>query len=228
MRLVLLGPPGGGKGTQANLLKETLGISHISTGDILREEMDKETQLGKDIKKFVESGALVPDSIVTKIIESRLERNDQNARGFMLDGFPRTKIQAQELDKISNKVKHPIDYAIYFETTLPVIIQRLTGRRVCRKCGALFHVVNHPPHKEGICDICGGELYQRPDDNVDTIKKRIAVYMKNTAPIIEYYNKQNKLIKVNADQDALKVKHYLMGIFTKDEKIDSDKVERRN
>src|SRR3989338_3845727 len=152
MRLVLLGPPGAGKGTQANLLEKTLSLTHISTGDILREEMERNTKLGQDIRKIVESGALVPDAIVTKIIENKVTDRAQLDKGYMLDGFPRTEKQAQDLDAIASKIKKPIDYAIYFEATLPVIIQRLTGRRVCQKCGALFHATNKPPQKEGICD----------------------------------------------------------------------------
>ncbi len=228
MRLVLLGPPGAGKGTQANLLKEALNITHISTGDILREEMKKETALGKDVKKFVESGALVPDSVITQIIEKRLTSKDLTQKGYMLDGFPRTRTQAEDLDRILKKVKKSIDYAVYFDTTLPVIIQRLTGRRVCRKCGALYHVKNKPPKKEGICDLCGGELYQRPDDNEKTIKTRMDVYLKSTAPIVDYYQSQDKLIRVDADREDLFVKKFLMEIFSKDGKLDTNQIERRN
>lgn len=228
MKLVLLGPPGAGKGTQANLLKELFGVAHISTGDILREEMKNQTPLGKEVKKFVESGALVPDEVVTKIIEGRLLRGQDQPKGFMLDGFPRTKTQAEDLDSILSKNQSPLDYAVYFESTLPVIIQRLTGRRVCRKCGALFHAVNKPPKKPGVCDLCAGELYQRSDDNEETIKNRIAVYEKSTQPIIEYYQKQGKLIKVDADQNADLVKNFLIKVFNKDGKLDTHKVERRS
>ncbi len=226
MNLILLGPPGAGKGTQANLLKKTLNIPHISTGDILREEMQRGSELGRDVKKFVDSGALVPDSVVTKIIENRLTQKGQNLKGFMLDGFPRTETQAQDLDRILASAKNPVDYAIYFEATSAVITQRLTGRRVCRKCGALYHVVNRKAKKEGICDSCGGELYQRPDDNEQTIKNRIEVYLKSTAPIISYYTAQNKLVKIDADKDDVFVQNYLMNIFRKDGKLDSHKNER--
>ncbi len=228
MKLVLLGPPGAGKGTQANLLKKTLGLAHVSTGDILREEMKRATPLGQEVKKFVESGALVPDEVVTKIIENRIVSDKTLCKGYMLDGFPRTRVQAEDLDKIVAKAKMPIDYAVYFESTLPVIIQRLTGRRVCRKCGALYHATNRPPKKPGICDDCGGELYQRPDDNEVTIKKRMEVYLKSTAPIIEYYQNQNKLVTVDADKDDISVKNHLMEVFIKDGKLDTDKIERRS
>ena len=228
MRIVLLGPPGAGKGTQANLLKKQLGIAHISTGDILREEMKRDSPLGRDVKKFVESGALVPDEVITKIIENRLMSREYDGTGYMLDGFPRTKKQSEDLDRISRKTDQPVDYAVYFEATLPVIIQRLSGRRVCKKCGALFHVANRPPKKEGICDQCGGPLYQRPDDNESTIKTRLDVYLKSTAPIIDYYRDQNKLVTVNANEDEMTVNRHLTDTFIKDGKLDRHTVERRN
>ena len=213
MNLILLGPPGAGKGTQANLLKKELNISHISTGDILREEMKSATALGNDVKKFVESGALVPDSVVTKIIENRLSVKEQNVNGFMLDGFPRTETQAQDLDNILAKVNRSIDYAIYFEATLPVITQRLGGRRVCRKCGALFHASNRPPKKAGVCDHCGGELYQRADDNEQTIKTRMDVYLNNTLPIVDYYQKNKILKKLDGDRESEDLQEELLAAF---------------
>src|SRR3989338_8813882 len=187
MRLVLLGPPGAGKGTLAALLKKSLKVRHISTGDILREEMKNNSALGQEAKKYIDNGELVPDEVVTKLIESKLTANDRVDGGYMLDGFPRTKKQAEALDRILKKIHSPLDYALFLESTLPVIIQRLTGRRVCRVCGALFHVKNRPPRREGICDECGGILYQRADDNAETIKTRMEVYLKNTQPIIAYY-----------------------------------------
>ncbi len=227
MRLVLLGPPGAGKGTQALILKDMLGIVHISTGDILRDEMSKKTSLSKEISRIVEQGALVPDEIVTKIIERKLTQDKSAQQGFMLDGFPRTKKQAEDLDKILNKLDKSINYALNFDCSLPVIIQRLTGRRVCRKCGALFHTMNKPPKKEGVCDVCAGELYQRPDDNEETIKKRLRIYFENTTPIIQYYEAQNKLRRLDANEDAQALNRYLMKMFHEDGKIDKDKVERR-
>ena len=228
MNLVLLGPPGAGKGTQAKVLKEALDIMHISTGDIFREEMSKNTPLGLELKSFVDRGNLVPDEIVIKIIENKLTTDPKVAYGYLLDGFPRTKQQAENLDKILHKIKKPFDYVVYMEATLPVIVQRLTGRRVCRKCGELFHIKNKLPRKEGICDLCGGELYQRPDDNELTIKKRMDVYLESTSPIIEYYKAKNNLIKVDADKDANYVKNFLMNIFHKDGKLDQNQDKRRN
>ena len=223
MRLILLGPPGAGKGTLAKLLKETLNVVHISTGDILREEMNNNTPLGRDIKKLVEQGALVPDEIVTKIIENKLKVHQHSEKGFMLDGFPRTKIQAEELDKILTPIGYPIDYALYMESTLPVIIQRLTGRRVCKECGALFHITNKPPQRYGICDVCNGPLYQRPDDNEETIKTRMSVYLKNISPIIQYYEARGKLKRINADRDSLVVKEELMKIFDEERRRHKNK-----
>ncbi len=205
MRLVLLGPPGAGKGTLANLLRDHLKIQHISTGDILREEMKKESPLGKKTKTIVDRGALVPDDIVTKIIENKFSEDNLIHQGFLLDGFPRTKLQAEDLDKILNPLHKPLDCALYLDASRKIIIQRLTGRRVCRHCGAVYHIHNRLPKIEGKCDVCNGHLYQRPDDNEETIKTRLDVYIKSTAPIIEYYAQQKKLLKVDGDRDSEKV-----------------------
>lgn len=202
MRIILLGPPGAGKGTLAGLIKDKLGVVHIAMGDILREEMKGGSPLGRQVKQYVESGGLVPDEVVTQIIEKKLSGLGKTAKGFMLDGFPRTEAQAKDLDNILAGMKQPLDKAIYMEASLPVIIQRLTGRRVCRSCGALFHLTNMPPRQANICDTCGGELYQRADDNETTIKTRMQVYVTNTAPIINYYSAQGKLHKVDADKNS--------------------------
>lgn len=210
MKLVLLGPPGAGKGTLAQLLKDSLDITHISTGDILREEMKEGTELGQEAKKYIDNGELVPDELVTKLIENRFKSGQEMKPSFMLDGFPRTKQQAIDLDRILADVNKPLDVALYMKSTLPVLIQRLTGRRVCKNCGLLYHIVNKPPKKEGVCDVCQGELYQRADDNKDTIETRMDVYMKSTMPIIEYYKNQRILIEVDADKDSDTVQEILM------------------
>jgi len=226
MQIILLGPPGAGKGTLAALLKETFKLAHISTGDLLREQMKANTKLGGEIKKFVENGQLVPDGVVTLMVKQKMADAKILRSGFMLDGFPRTT-QAQDLDKILAKIQ-PIDCALYMESTLPVILKRLTGRRVCRNCGALFHVVNKPPAKEGICDSCGGPLYQRSDDNEETIKKRMDVYLESTQPVIDYYKKQGKLVKVDGDKDSAKLHAELTKIFNADRKSHKDQKSGRN
>ncbi len=219
MKLVLLGPPGAGKGTLAALLKISLELVHISTGDMLREEMKKETQTGREAKKFIEKGELVPDEFVIKLIEKKLTSDKRVAHGYMLDGFPRTRKQAEDLDRILGQIQQPLDYALYLESTLPVIIQRLGGRRVCRNCGALYHIRNKPAKKEKICDLCGGELYQRADDNEATIRTRMDVYLKNTRPVIDYYKAQDKLKKLDGDKDSEEVQAVLMQIFHEDHKL---------
>ena len=219
MKLVLLGPPGAGKGTLANLLKEALGFVHISTGDMLREEIKNNTPLGQEAKRFIENGKLVPDEIVTRLIEQKLTADPKIKRGYLLDGFPRTKQQAEDLDKILDQISEPLDYVLYLEAGLPVIVDRLTGRRVCKKCGALFHIKNRPPQVQGFCDQCGGPLYQRPDDKEETIKTRMDVYLENTMPIVKYYAGQGKLKKLDANKDSQEVRNTLMKIFHEDGKL---------
>ena len=219
MKLVLLGPPGAGKGTLANLLKEALGLVHISTGDMLREEIKNDTPLGQEAKKFVENGKLVPDEIVTRLIAQKLTADPKIKRGYLLDGFPRTKQQAEDLDKILDQIGDPLDGVLYLEAGLPVIVDRLTGRRVCKKCGALFHIKNRPPQAQGFCDQCGGPLYQRPDDKEETIKTRMDVYLENTMPIVKYYAGQGKLRELDANKDSQEVQKILMKIFHEDGKF---------
>lgn len=209
----MLGPPGAGKGTLAGLLKESLNLLHISTGDILREEMKNNTELGQQAKQFIENGELVPDKVVIMLIEKKLSAHVSSKKGYMLDGFPRTCAQAQALDQILEKLNQPIDMALYLESTLPVIVKRLIGRRVCKNCGALYHVDNKPPKMPGICDECSGELYQRADDNEETINTRMGVYLENTMPIIDYYKQQDKLKKLDADQDSRDLQSDLMEII---------------
>jgi adenylate kinase len=221
MRLILLGAPGAGKGTQAKLLEKKLSVKHISMGDILREEMKNGTALGQEVKKYVESGGLVPDEVVTRIIEHRFKDPSIAQAGYLLDGFPRTAKQAEDLDTLLRRIDQPVDYVVYMEVDSEVVIQRLTGRRVCRQCAALYHVKNMPSKKEGVCDVCQGELYQRPDDNEGTIRKRINVYLESTAPIIDYYKKQGTLLTVDGNTDAEKLRDELLAIFKKDGKIDT-------
>ena len=219
MNLVLLGPPGAGKGTLAVMLKDSFKVTHISTGDILREEIKNKTDLGLQAKKFIENGQLVPDELVTKLIENRFKKN-YFKNGYMLDGFPRTTQQAQDLDQILKRENKPLDYALCLAATLPVIIKRLNGRRVCRKCGRPYHIHNRPSKVQGKCDECGGELYQRSDDNEETIEKRMEVYLESTAPIIDYYQNKKILMKLDGDEETEDVHDFLMKTFNENGKSD--------
>ena len=200
MRIILLGPPGAGKGTQSKKLAEKLGLSHISTGDILRKNVKEGTALGKEAKDYMEKGLLVPDELVAKMLKDRFEEPDIK-NGFILDGYPRALTQAKTLDDILNSKKIGIDLVIYLDTSDAVIIQRLTGRLVCSVCGANFHVKNMPPKVKGTCDKCKGSLYQRTDDREETVRKRIEVYKNEVASLIKYYEAGGKLYSLPADGD---------------------------
>jgi len=201
MKIVLLGPPGAGKGTQSVVLSKEYGIPHISTGDILREAVKSGTPLGVKAKTFMEKGELVPDEVVIGIVVERLKKPDTN-KGFILDGFPRTLKQAVDLDSELKKAGSGIDAVIYFATSAKVAISRLSGRRVCKTCGFNYHVKNIPPKKEGACDKCGGVLFQRPDDKEDTVIKRLEVYEDQTKPLVDYYAQKGMLEKVSGDLDV--------------------------
>ncbi|MFA5089482.1 MAG: adenylate kinase [Candidatus Omnitrophota bacterium] len=200
MRIILLGPPGAGKGTQAKVLAGRLSLSHISTGDILRVNVSEGTRLGLEAKDFMDRGGLVPDSLVNKMLDERLDKADAKM-GFILDGYPRTINQAEALSGMLKKRNLDIDFVFYLDTTESVIIQRLTGRLVCRLCGANFHIKNMPPKLTMVCDNCGGALYQRQDDKEETIRRRLEVYIKESLPLIRYYQEQNKLHRISADGD---------------------------
>ena len=212
MRLILLGPPGAGKGTQAKLLSERFNIPHISTGDILRDEVGENSQLGHRVAKFVKSGELVPDDIVVEVVINRLTKPDAQG-GFILDGFPRTLNQAEELNTALKKLNISVDLVIYFKTSLKVSIRRLSGRRVCKGCGANFHLINMPPRNGGICDFCGGKLFLREDDKEETVKKRLSIYQSQTASLIDYYKKSGELTEVSGDWRAERVNAQLLEIF---------------
>ena len=201
MYLVLLGPPGAGKGTQAKRLAEKLKVPHISTGDILRQNVKDDTELGRQAKGIMEKGLLVPDDLVAKMLDERFNNPDIK-KGFILDGYPRTLPQAHALDEILAKKGLAVDLVVYLDSSDQVIIKRLTGRLVCSKCGANFHATNMPPKVKGLCDSCQGALYQRSDDNEVTVRKRLEVYKQEVASLIEYYKKAKKLQSLNADLGA--------------------------
>ena len=198
MKLVLLGPPGAGKGTQSIVLSKKYNIPHISTGDILRESVKKALPLGLKAKSFMDKGELVPDEVVTGIVVERL-KNPDTSKGYILDGFPRTVKQAEDLDSALGKAGSSIDMAVYFDTSEATAIERLSGRRVCKACGFNYHIKNIPPRKNGVCDKCGGELFQRPDDKEDTVRNRLKVYESQTKPLIDYYTKKGVIKEVSGD-----------------------------
>jgi len=196
MRLVLLGPPGSGKGTQAQRLVERYKIPQISTGDIFRQAVRDQTELGKKAKEYMDRGELVPDEVVVGMVEERLGQSDCK-NGFILDGFPRTIAQAEALDKLLAGKGEKLDAVLEISVPDEEVVKRLSGRRTCRQCGAMYHIEFNPPKEPGKCDKCGGELYQRDDDKEEVIKSRLQVYHSQTAPLIEYYQKEGLLKKID-------------------------------
>ncbi len=199
MKIVLLGPPGAGKGTQAEIMVKKLLVPHISTGDMFRAAISNGTELGKEAKSYMDKGQLVPDSVTIGIIRDRISMSDC-AEGFLLDGFPRTLPQAEALDQLLLDIGTKLDAVINFSVPVDKLIDRLTGRRMCRSCGNIYHLMYNAPQKENICDACGSELYQRDDDKEATVKNRLNVYEEQTAPLIEYYQQQGILATINGDQ----------------------------
>jgi adenylate kinase len=195
--IILLGAPGAGKGTAAEKLRDSTPYAHVSTGDMLREAVKRGTAVGREAEGFMKRGELVPDEVMIRVVEERLDQGAADAR-YMMDGFPRTEAQADLLERSVARRGGKISHVFFLDAPRPVLIQRLTGRRVCRKCGASFHVVNIPPRREGVCDHCGGELYQRPDDSEATIVNRLDVYNRQTESLISRYRKQGLLRRVDA------------------------------
>ncbi|AHE95555.1 adenylate kinase [Thermocrinis ruber] len=194
MILVFLGPPGAGKGTQAKLLSQRMGFLHLSTGDLLREAVKNQTPLGKKAKEYMDRGELVPDELIVQLIEETMPKDGN----VILDGFPRTVNQALALEEMLKDKGEKISKVLFFDVPDEVIIDRLSGRRVCSKCGAVYHVKYNPPKVEGVCDLCGGTLVQRDDDKEEVVKKRLEVYRKQTQPLIEFYQEKGIIYKLDA------------------------------
>jgi adenylate kinase len=209
MRLALLGPPGSGKGTQGDVLRDRLGIPHISSGDLLRDAVARDTELGRAAKIFMDRGELVPDELVLGMIRERLGAADC-PRGWLLDGFPRTVAQAQALDRLLKAHSGPLEHVVSLAVGRELVIDRLGGRRTCAKCGRLYHVRLQPPKKQDVCDACGGALKIRRDDEESTIRARLDVFDRQTAPLLEYYRTRGLLREVNGSGTPAEVSHRVL------------------
>lgn len=198
MRTLLMGPPGAGKGTQAERIAEYCKIPHIATGDIFRAAIKAGTDLGRQAKSYLDDGSLVPDAVTIGIVRERLQEPDC-AAGFLLDGFPRTIPQAEALDQLLGELGMKLDLVLNIKVASAALLERLTGRRVCRQCAATYHVLFNPPRQDGVCDRCGGELYQRSDDTAETVSDRLRVYTNQTAPLLEFYGQRNLLREVDGE-----------------------------
>lgn len=214
MFVVLLGPPGVGKGTQAEMLEKELGLPHISSGDLFREAIKNKTALGKKAQRYIDQGKLVPDKITIAMVAERLNQPDC-AKGAILDGFPRTIGQAKALDKALAQRNAALTLVFYINGSIDTLMKRLSGRRTCRNCQAVYHILFNPPKEPGKCDLCGGELYQREDDSDETQSKRIEVYLEQTAPLVEYYRKRGLLMEINGEQDIQGIQAELLAALNR-------------
>lgn len=214
MRLVLLGPPGAGKGTQAAAIIKEHKIPHISTGDILRSNISEGTELGKKAKEYMDKGLLVPDDLVVSLVEKRISEDDCK-QGFLLDGFPRTVKQADALANVLTDMELELDCVINIDVAEEELINRAVGRRLCKNCGATYHVEFNPPKKEGVCDTCGNELIHRDDDKEETVANRIEIYTKDTKPLIDYYKDKDLLLNINGNQPIEKVSESILELLNK-------------
>ncbi len=212
MKIIMLGAPGAGKGTQAKMIADKFGIPHISTGDIFRANIKNGTELGKKAKEYMDKGQLVPDELTVEILLDRVAADDCK-NGYVLDGFPRTIPQADVLDKELTKLGDKVDFAINVDVPDENIVRRMSGRRACLKCGATYHIEHIPPKKEGICDTCGSELVQRDDDKPETVQNRLKVYHEQTQPLIEYYDGKNILKTVDGTKDMQEVFNNIVNIL---------------
>lgn len=202
MNLLLMGLPGAGKGTQAERIVEDFEVIHISTGDMFREAMAAETEVGLKAKSFMDNGELVPDDVTSAVVKERLAKEDVKKSGYMLDGFPRTIAQANSLDSITSELNQPIDGVIFIDVPADKLVDRLSGRFICKNCGATYHKIYNQPKVENTCDVCGShEFYQRDDDKPETVKNRLDVNIKMNTPLIDFYENKGLLYKINGDQD---------------------------
>ncbi len=201
MNILIMGPAGAGKGTMSDLILKEYDIPHISTGDMLRENVRNNTELGKEAKSYMDAGKLVPDDVINAMVEKRLQEPDCQ-KGYLLDGFPRTLVQAEAFEKIEENIGKPVESVIALEVGFDTLVDRITGRRICPKCGAIYHTHNHPPKVEGICDNCGSELNQRKDDTVEQLKVRMDEYEKSTKPVIDFYDKRGVVTYIDASKES--------------------------
>jgi len=210
VRVAFLGPPGAGKGTQARDLAREWGVLHLATGDMLREAVAAGTPLGLEAKRYMDQGALVPDDVIIRMMAERLGAGAA-AQGFILDGFPRTIAQAEALARLLKDFGQTLDTVVYFDVSEPELLRRLTGRRVCRACGHSYHLTSNPPKRAGVCDACGGELYQREDDAEATVRNRLEVYRRQTAPLLDYYRQRNLLTTVSGEGPVATIREAIRG-----------------
>ena len=218
MYIIFLGAPGAGKGTQAATVAQKLGLLHLATGDLFRQALEQNTALGMQAKSYMEKGMLVPDDITIRMVLERVSAPDCKA-GIILDGFPRNLQQAETLDKALTQQDKAIDKVVFIKISEDKLLNRLSGRWICRNCQASYHEINSPPKIQGKCDTCGGELYQRSDDNVETIKKRLHVFFDETAPLIDYYAKADKLLEIDGEGDIGKISQNIVAALQERELI---------
>lgn len=213
LNVVLLGPPGAGKGTQAERVAKSCGVPHVSTGDMLRDSVAKGTELGKLAKGYMERGELVPDDVIIGIVKERLLEPDAE-KGFILDGFPRTLAQAIALESELSSLGRTIDFVVNIEVSDEEVVRRISGRRICRSCGKPYHVEFNPPKVEGVCDVCGGQLYRRADDEPEAVRKRLEVYHEQTAPLKGFYKERGVLVGVDGAKSVVEVSKYIESLLS--------------
>ncbi|BFH65433.1 MULTISPECIES: adenylate kinase [Paenibacillus] len=212
MNILFMGPPGAGKGTQAEVIVNEFGIPHISTGDAFRLAIKQGTPIGIKAKEYMDQGLLVPDDVTIGIVEERLQQSDCE-KGFLLDGFPRTLSQAEALDEILSRLNTQLDHVVNLKVDRDKLMARLTGRRICKSCGATYHVIFNPPKQEGVCDKCGGELYQRSDDNEESVGTRLDEYINKTAPLLAFYENKGLLRQIDGDQEIGTVSKEIVSVL---------------